>query len=752
MLRLVLALILFASPLVVAAPSALFARGYTVIPEPRQVELGASDFPFGPSWRLELGSGVKDTDVSVESLKQDLADRFHIKLNGSGGSVLRLSVIPQSVSIGPALDRDRAALAIEAYRITLAPARISIEANAGIGLFYGVETLVQLLKRRGAEHWLPSGKIVDWPDLRLRQIYWDDAHHLERLSELKRAIRQAAFYKINAFALKLEGHFRFANAPAVVEPQALSAAEYQELTDYGLRYHVQVIPYLDGPGHIAFILKHPQYAKLREFPNSNYEMCVVSPDSYKLLLGMFDDLIAANRGVKYVYLSTDEAYYVGLASRPECNELEAANQLGSRGRLLAEFVNKVATHLRDQGREVIFWGEAPLKLEDLPSLPRFVINGEVDRATDFKYRELGIRQMIYTSIEGEEKLFPDYFLLPDSKRITPARGGAVGRVVEAFRKIASDSSRKDSDLLGALVAGWADMGLHPETFWLGYATATSASWNPDADPTELMSSFYSLNFGPETIRMDRVYQLLSWQAQFWADSWDTSASQSRKPIFGNSSGVFTPPRPAKDQTFALPALPVDPDLHIASDPAATATRRSVLAAEFRTLNLELTGLLNENLLRASYNRYALEVFTAINAICRQNLDFIDGFDLIRTHLTAASKAASPDASLHELDAALDRLSQIRNERNQVLREATAVWYKSWLPRTVEANGRRFVHELDDVKDHLPDRTVDMSYLVYRERELPVEEWSEKLNVIRNRYAVSHKLPQREFALHWRDLE
>ena len=124
-----------------------------------------------------------------------------------------------------------------------------------------------------------KGQIVDWPDLPLRFIYWDDAHHLERLSELKRAVRQAAFFKINGFVIKLEGHFQYKSAPALVEPFALSPSELQVLTDYGLRYHVQVIPYLDAPAHIAFILKHPEYFTLRAFPESNYEFCTTNPDS-----------------------------------------------------------------------------------------------------------------------------------------------------------------------------------------------------------------------------------------------------------------------------------------------------------------------------------------------------------------------------------------------------------------------------------------------------------------------------------------
>ena len=213
----------------------------------------------------------------------------------------------------------------QAYRIDLHQGAVAITANAPMGLFYGVDTLIQLLRPKMGTLWLPEGTIEDWPDLQLRHIYWDDAHHLEKMDELKRDMKQAAFYKINGLVIKLEGHFQYKSAPAVVEPYALSPAQLQELTDYGLRYHIELIPYLDGPAHIAFILKHPEYAKLREFPDSNYEICATNPDSYKLLEGMYQDLLDANHGVKHFFLSTDEPYYLGLAHNSQCNEEDMAS-------------------------------------------------------------------------------------------------------------------------------------------------------------------------------------------------------------------------------------------------------------------------------------------------------------------------------------------------------------------------------------------------------------------------------------------
>src|SRR5207253_178532 len=122
------------------------------------------------------------------------------------------------------------------------------------------------------------------------------------------------------------------------------------------RYHIQLFPYLDAPAHVSFILKHPEYAHLREFPNCNYEFCALNPHTYQLLFGLFQDLLDANRGGKYFVLSTDEPYYVGLASAPDCDEAARARELGGPSKLLAQFISRTADYLQKRGRTVLFWG------------------------------------------------------------------------------------------------------------------------------------------------------------------------------------------------------------------------------------------------------------------------------------------------------------------------------------------------------------------------------------------------------------
>jgi hypothetical protein len=68
----------------------------------------------------------------------------------------------------------------------------------------------------------------------------------------------------------------------------------------------------------------------------------------------------------------------------------------------------------------------------------------------------------------------------------------------------------------------------------------------------------------------------------------------------------------------------------------------------------------------------------------------------------------------------------------------------------EANGRSFVHDLDDVKDHLADRTIDMKYLVYRETTLRFGDWVRQLQAVRNEYATQHGLPEDKSVFNWED--
>jgi hexosaminidase len=739
-----------------AQVSPLFGRGFTVVPLPQQVKLEGGDFEFGSGWRLELSQDVKPDDVAVELLKEDLANRDGITLaTGRRGKAIELEIHPGSVTIGSATDKNKQALEEQAYNLELGSNGIRITANAAVGLLYGVETLVQLVKASQGKLWLPEAEITDWPDLEQRSIFWVDNFHLEHVSALKAALRQAAFYKINGFFLKLNGHFQFQSAPAIVEPYALSPAEYQELTNYGLRYHIQLIPYQDGPAHIFYILKHPEYARLREFPDSNYELCTTNPDSYRLLEGLYQDYLNANEGVKYFFLSTDEPYYVGLADNAQCREAELAKKLGSVGKVEAQFLDKAAGYLHAHGRTVLFWGEYPLKPSDIPSLPSYLVNGEVYGSEfDRAFKAHGIQQMIYTSVEGEEPYFPNYYRLPSTKVFNPVR--ITDRLESMYTLISFDPSRRNSNLIGVGVAGWGASGAHPETFWLGYATGTAWGWHPATPgPAESANSFYDLFYGRGAVYMGRVYQLMSTQAEFWDSSWDLEPSSVRKPIFGYSHGIFHPRRPADDQTLPLPPVPQGEYLRLRFDWGKANAKRVTMAQDSMLENDELLDLLHRNLRSVQFQKYNLQVFLAIAGLYRQNLQMIGEMNEIDKALKAAQWAAAEvhfEDAVGDLDVVLSLARGMRARRNIALNNAVEVWYQTWNPRVEEANGRLFLNIMDDVKDQLPVRTVDMSYLVYREMILPLGKWYDQVLAVRNQYATEHGIAPRTGRLDWEDTQ
>lgn len=755
----VLATILLLSPgfLEALPASALYLRGYTVIPEPQQVELKSTDFEFNSSWGIAPGPDVGPSDAAPESLREQLSERFALTLTSRGAArVVKIAIQPGSIPVGEATDRDKTALAEQAYRIELGPSGIRIQANAAPGLFYGVQTLVQLVKAEHGKWWLPEGRITDWPDVRLREVFWDEQEHLDHFDVLQQAIRRAAFFKINALVLRLNGHFEYASAPALVDPYALSPAQLQDLTTYGLHYHMQVIPYLDGPAHVNFILEHDEYAKLREFPETAFQMCSTNPDTYSLLRGMFQDLMDANKGVKYFHLSTDEAWFIGKAENGQCQEAERAKQLGSPSRLWAEFTQKAAGYLRDHGRQVIFWGEEPLQADDIPLLPSGLINGEVySSAYNKAFRSHGIPQMIYTNSLPDDPMFPAYSVLAPTEQVHPRT--AEERATTAFNEISYTSARAEADIIGAGVYAWGDLGPHPETYWLGYAVGASAAWHPGSpDPHELAHSFYRLFYGQGAHEMDRIYQLMSTQAQFWASSWDSEPSERLPLIFGYSYGIgpFVP----HISTLPLPPVPAADFLRREDGWTQKNARRLELAWKSLGQNDELENLLYTNLPSVERNRYNLEVFLSIAKLCRQNLLMIKALHAINGDLERAQDEAG---KLHyaeaaaALDQALDRAKEIRDERNQTLHDLTATWYKTWFPRVREANGRHLARAPQNFVDTAPGdaarrRQTGMGYLFEREFALPFGEWVKQVLDARNAYAAAHKLPKREMEFDWQN--
>ena len=110
-----------------------------------------------------------------------------------------------------------------------------------------------------------------------------------------------------------------------------------------------------------------------------------------------------------------------------------------------------------------------------------------------------------------------------------------------------------------------------------------------------------------------------------------------------------------------------------------------------------------------------------------------------------------------LDQALDTAERIRDQRNQALHDVTTTWYKSWLPRVREGNGRHVPPDPQDFVDTESSEDARRSqagllYLIDREFVLPFGEWVNQVQDVRNRYAAAHNLPARGGKFDWQNTE
>ncbi len=704
-------------------------RGYSVIPQPQKVELRDGDVVFGDDWVVD---GDPQT-MAYRSLVADLAAFHKVELRrGAGGKVIRLRVREGAVATGkePGIER-------QAYRLEITPRQIEITGNAEAGLFYGVQTLVQLLKRDAAGRLvLPEGKIEDWPALQLRFLHWDTKHHQDRIETLKRYLDWSARFKVNMIAFELEDKFEYPSHPVIGAPGAFTTEQLQELVDYGLERFIQIVPDIQAPAHMAYVLKHPEFAELRADGN-NYQAALCDPRTYELIFSMYDDVIRATKGVDYFYVSTDEVYYAGIDKR--CKE--PYNEV-NRSLKWVEFVRKARDFLAERGRRPLAWVEYPVLPEHVHMLPPDLIDGVIGEEEYLEpEKKLGMRQLAYVSMQGSEYLFPNHLSLESDSGVT------TGRLESAYEKIAHGRHWRGNPI-GVFGAAWDDSGLHNETFWLGWSAVAQWGWNPGTvSVAQHVAEFMETYYGPRVAGMAEVYRRMQRQARAWRSTWDRVTSRVRGPGYGNSRGPGIGTR-RYDLTLEAPPLPKLPDL--AFQPAFASTYEKYLAtAKARALeNRQLLAALQENLGRADRNRYNLEVFLALAEFMGHKWSLLTGLAEAERSLARARDAAAankPAEAVGHLVAAHNRVQRLREEGERIFADLKTVYEKSRYPKGRSVGGRKFFHKLDDTKDHWADRTPDLSFMMMPERSIGLEKWVKQLSEVTRSYAKAHNVPVKGLA-------
>jgi hexosaminidase len=709
-------------------PTDLFMRGYSVIPAPQKVSLEPQDIEFSGAWslRMEVPSG----HPAILSLASDLEMFQAIRIQSAPAAaerVVRLAVAPGTVKTGADPEIEK-----QAYRLKIAPGLIDIVGNGDPGLFYGVQTLLQLLRAKpGGGLQLPVCMIEDWPAYRLRFLHWDTKHHQDRIETLKRYLDWSARFKVNMIGFELEDKFEYPSHPVIGAPGAFTSAQLQEIVDYGLDRFIQVVPQIQAPAHMAYVLKHPEFADLRADGN-NYQACMCDERAYDLIFAMYDDVIKATRGVQYLHASTDEVYYAGI-----CAKCGKPYNPENRSLKWIEFAQRAHDFLASRNLTMLAWVEYPVLTAHIDLLPPDLINGVMPEDPEQleAERKRGIRDLIYTPMQGEELFFPNYLPAPGDSE-PPA-----GRLETAFRTLSAKTGQAHP--AGVYGAAWDDSGLHGETFWLGWATVAQYGWTPGTPSVgQHVAEFMNLYYGPRVTGMVDVYRDLQEQASFYDRSWDRVASKVRGPGYGNSrgKGIGTT---RFDRTLPAPAVPSLPQLDFSGVYVGKYGRLADEAQGMASKSIALDHALYENISRADRNRYNLEVFLSIAALLGHHDRLIAGMKGIEETLTAAHRAAAGNdarRALEMLVAARNRATDIESERHSIFERLTVTWEKSRFAKGRTVDGRKFYHVLDDTKDHWADRRPDLSYMIAPEESIRLEAWTKQIEKLARAYASSNRLP------------
>jgi hypothetical protein len=317
----------------------------------------------------------------------------------------------------------------------------------------------------------------------------------------------------------------------------------------------------------------------------------------------------------------------------------------------------------------------------------------------------------------------------------------------AFRDITSGKVWGGKPI-GVFGAAWDDSGLHNETFWLGWAAVAEYGWTPGTPPVEqLAAEFMNIYYGPRVSEMIEVYRGLQSQARFFENSWDRVVSKARGPGYGNSYGRGIGAT-RFDQTLPQPAMPAMPGLNFTP---VYAGRYEKLVEDAGRMALENDALVHrilQNMTRADRNPYNLEALLSIATLAGHHNRMILGMKSIEDRLRAARAAAEkndPQGAAGHLVAAYDQARGIVEDRHVAFRYLRGTWEKSRFPKGREVGGRKFIHVLDDTKDHWADRRVDLSYMIATEESIEMEKWMKRLAATIQEYAKKNNIQVRALA-------
>ena len=293
------------------------------------VTIAQTSISLLPKPQLYKDTGKNFTMGKVKLSTPVLRPEWEVFIMNAGGEIVEHSSSVIEVELVPSIEEARLNGA-EAYRLSVSNKRIKIEAVTEQGVYWAMQTLRQLERKKGKRSSVAGCEIVDWPAFRIRGFMQDVGRSYISTEELKREIEILSRFKINVFhwhltenqAWRLESKiFPMLNdsVNTIRMPgKYYTLEEARDLVDFCKKHQVLLIPEIDMPGHSA--------AFVRAFRHD-----MQSPEGMKILKLLLDE-VCETFDVPYLHIGTDEVEFTN-----------------------PHFVPEMVAYVRSKGKKVISW-------------------------------------------------------------------------------------------------------------------------------------------------------------------------------------------------------------------------------------------------------------------------------------------------------------------------------------------------------------------------------------------------------------
>jgi hypothetical protein len=506
-----------------------------LLPPPKEVRLAEGAFELSAHARIliDTGHAAEDRNAAetlVGEIEQQSREKVPIESSrrmpaGEGAIVLARLSEPsvRAFLAGKGLEAD-SNFSDQGYLLYADKSRIIVAGKTGQGVFYGVQTLRQLLHAKGSALECPAVSIRDWPSMQWRGVHDDISRGpIPTLEYTKKQIRLLAAYKVNLFALYMEHVFDFKSQPLMAPKEAaLTPDQIREIVQYAAKYYVTILPEQQTFGHLHHALKYEIYSDVAETPHGHV-LTPTNEKSYDFIRSLYSELVPLFPG-PFLHIGADETFELG-----EGQTKARVDQVGL-GRVYMEHLQKVHEILQPYHKQLMFWGDIAVKYPELLTvLPKDIIAvpWDYDAKPSFDnllepYKSAGLQIMVAPGANDWNVIWPNLDVAYVNIRNFVRDGQKVGAI-------------------GMLNTTWDDDGesLFDMT-WPAMAFGASAGWQAGESNIDEFKSSYDWAFyrnSDETFKtvlenLDRAHTALKdagWgQADdmlFWVDPFDQERAQ-----------------------------------------------------------------------------------------------------------------------------------------------------------------------------------------------------------------------------------